>query len=157
MVELPTGTVTFLFTDLEGSTRLWEEHPDAMPAALVRHDEIVRSAIESHGGVVFSEMGDGMASVFVSPLDAVAAAVETQCRLGDESWGEVAVLRARMGLHAGEGTFRADGHYVNAPLNRCARLMAAAHGGQVLISDTVEALVRDGLAPPVAIVDLGEH
>ena len=157
MAELPSGTVTFLFTDLEGSTRLWEEYPDAMPGALVRHDAIVRGAIEGHGGAVLSEMGDGMAGVFASPLAAVAAAVQAQCGLVDEPWGEVGALRARMGLHSGEGALRADGHYVNAPLNRCARLMAAAHGGQVLISDTVEALVRDGLAPPVAIVDLGKH
>src|SRR5436190_23347495 len=93
--ELPSGTVTFLFTDLEGSTRLWEEHREAMPAALVRHDEIVRGAIEGHGGVVFSEMGDGMAAAFASPAAAVAAALEAQCALRDESWGDVGALRAR--------------------------------------------------------------
>ena len=157
VAELPSGTVTFLFTDLEGSTRLWEEHPDAMPAVLVRHDEIVRGAIEGHGGVVFSEMGDGMAAAFASPADAVAAALETQFALRDEPWGEVGALRARMGLHAGEGVLRTDGQYVNAPLNRCARLMAVAHGGQVVISDSVEVLVRGGLAPEITLADLGEH
>src|SRR6476646_4963710 len=157
MVELPAGTVTFLFTDLEGSTRLGEEHPNAMPAALVRHDEIVRRAIEAHDGVVLSEMGDGMAAVFASPVGAVTASVDAQLALRDEVWGEVGVLRARMGLHAGEGTLRPDGQYVNAPLNRCARLMAVAHGGQVVCSDSVEVVVRDRLAPEVGVVDLGEH
>ena len=156
MAELPSGTVTFLFTDLEGSTRLWEEHPDAMPGALVRHDEIVRGAIEAHDGVVLSEMGDGMAAAFPSPVGAVTASVEAQLGLRGEAWGEVGALRARMGLHAGEGTLRADGQYVNTPLNRCA-LMAVAHGGQVVCSDSVEVLVRDGLAPEVGVVDLGEH
>jgi len=157
VAELPAGTVTFLFTDLEGSTRLWEEHPDAMPAALVRHDEIVRHAIEAHDGVVVSEMGDGMAAAFASPMGAVTASVEAQLALHGEAWGEVGALRARMGLHAGEGTLRPDGQYVNAPLNRCARLMSVAHGGQVVCSDAVEVLVRDGLAPEVGVVDLGEH
>ena len=157
MAELPSGTVTFLFTDIEGSTRLWEEHPEAMPAALVRHDEIVRGAIEGHGGVVLSEMGDGMAAAFASPAGAVAAVLETQRSLRDEPWVEVGALRARMGLHAGEGVLRADGQYVNQPLNRCARLMAVAHGGQVVISDAVEVLVRNELAPEVTFVDLGEH
>ncbi len=135
MAVLPAGTVTFLFTDLEGSTRRWEEHPDALPGALVRHDEILRGAIEGHGGVVFSEMGDGMAAVFASPVGAVSAALDAQVGLRDEPWGEVGPLRARMGLHAGEGVLRSDGQYVNAPLNRCARLMAVAHGGQVVCSD----------------------
>ncbi len=157
MAVLPAGTVTFLFTDLEGSTRRWEEHPDAMPGALVRHDEILRGAIEGHGGVVFSEMGDGMAAVFASPVGAVSAALDAQVGLRDESWGEVGPLRARMGLHAGEGVLRSDGQYVNAPLNRCARLMAVAHGGQVVCSDSVEVLVRDGLPPGVSFADLGEH
>src|SRR5262245_30276826 len=83
MVELPTGTVTFLFTDIEGSTRLWEEHPDAMPAALVRHDEILRTAIDCHGGVVVSEMGDGMAAAFESAAGAVSAALAGQVALRD--------------------------------------------------------------------------
>src|SRR4029078_5115789 len=103
MVELPAGTVTFLFTDLEGSTRLWEEFPDAMPAALVRHDEILRGAVEAHEGVVLSEMGDGMAAAFASPVGAGAAAVDVQLALREEAWGEVGALRARMALHVGEG------------------------------------------------------
>ncbi len=157
MAGLPSGTVTFLITDLEGSTRLWEEHPGAMPGALVRHDEILRGAIGDRDGVVFSEMGDGMAAAFTSPFGAVMAALEAQLALRDESFGVVGPLRARMGLHTGEGVLRPDGHYVNAPLNRCARLMAVAHGGQVVCSDTVAALVRDGLDPQVTLIDLEEH
>jgi len=84
--ELPSGTVTFLFTDLEGSTRLWEAHPETMPGALVRHDEILHNAIERHGGVVFSEMGDGMAAVFASAAGGVAAALDIQFALRDEPW-----------------------------------------------------------------------
>jgi predicted ATPase/class 3 adenylate cyclase len=155
--SLPTGTVTFLFTDLEGSTRRWEEHPEAMPDALVHHDVIVREAIESHGGVVYSEMGDGMAAVFASPGDAIEGAVAAQLGLADHEWGVIGPLRARMGLHAGEGELRADGHYVNQPLNRCARLMAIAHGGQIVVSATVASLARTDLPTELTLVDLGEH
>src|SRR5262245_3917965 len=88
MAELPSGTVTFLFTDLAGSTRLWEEHPEAMRAALARHDAILRGAVESHRGVVFSEMGDGMAAAFASAGDAVAAGLDAQLGLGACEWGE---------------------------------------------------------------------
>ena len=88
MVELPTGTVTFLFTDLEGSTRLWEDHQDAMKEALARHDAILRESIEGHGGVVFSKMGDGIAAAFSSAPDAVKAVIDAQQRLGSEAWGE---------------------------------------------------------------------
>jgi predicted ATPase/class 3 adenylate cyclase len=157
MAGLPTGTVTFLFTDLEGSTRLWEEHPEEMGAALARHDAILREAFESRRGVVFSEMGDGMAAAFASAGDAVAAGLDAQLGLGACEWGETGPLRARMGLHAGEGELRPDGQYVNQPLNRCARLMAIANGGQVVVSETVESLVRGALPPKVGLLDLGEH
>jgi predicted ATPase/class 3 adenylate cyclase len=157
MAGLPTGTVTFLFTDLEGSTRLWEEHPEAMRDALGRHDAILREAVESHQGVVFSEMGDGMAAAFASAGDAVAAGLNAQLGLGASEWGETGPLRARMGVHAGEGELRPDGQYVNQPLNRCARLMAIANGGQVVVSETVESLVREALPTEVGLLDLGEH
>src|SRR5690349_7028475 len=99
MAELPLGTVTFLFTDLESSTRLWEELPEGMSVALARHDEILREAVEDHEGIVLARMGDGIAAVFVSAPNAVAAAVEVQRRLGAEPWPETGPLRARMGLH----------------------------------------------------------
>ena len=128
-----------------------------MPDALVHHDVIVREAIESHGGVVYSEMGDGMAAVFASPGDAIEGAVAAQLGLADHEWGVIGPLRARMGLHVGEGELRADGHYVNQPLNRCARLMAIAHGGQVVVSETVASLARTDLPTELTLVDLGEH
>ena len=154
---LPQGTVTFLFTDLEGSTRRWEAHPQEMRDALARHDAIVRGAVESHGGVVFSTMGDGMAAVFASARDAVRAVLAAQQGLGAEDWAEVTgPLAARMGLLTDEGVLGGE-HYLNQPLNRCARLMAAGHGGQALVSGATELLVREDLPDGCALVDLGEH
>ena len=154
---LPQGTVTFLFTDLEGSTRRWEEHPAQMREALARHDAIVRGAVDSHGGVVFSTMGDGMAAVFASARDSVRAVLAAQQGLAAEDWGEVTgPLAARMGLLTGEGVLGGE-HYLNQPLNRCARLMGAGHGGQALVSGATELLVRDDLPEGCALVDLGEH
>src|SRR5271165_3510426 len=154
---LPQGTVTFLFTDLEGSTRRWEAHPGEMREALARHNTIVRGAVESRGGVVFSTMGDGMAAVFASARDAVRAVLAAQAGLAAEDWGEVTgPLAARMGLLTDEGVLGGE-HYLNQPLNRCARLMAAAHGGQALVSEATEVLVREDLPDGCALVDLGEH
>ena len=154
---LPQGTVTFLFTDLEGSTRRWEEHPAQMRDALARHNTIVHGAVESHGGVVFSTMGDGLAAVFASAREAVRAVLAAQQRLGAVNWGEVTgPLAARMGLLTDEGVLGGE-HYLNQPLNRCARLMAAAHGGQALVSGATELLVRDDLPDGCALADLGEH
>ena len=157
MAELPSGTVTFLFTDLESSTRLWEELPEAMSDALARHDEILREAVEAHDGVVLSRMGDGIAAVFASAPHGVAAAVDVQRRMATESWADTGPLRARMGLHTDEGRLRAPGEYMNQPLNRCARLMATAHGGQVLLSDATAGVTRGRLPESVELVDLGEH
>ena len=155
--ELPQGTVTFLFTDLEGSTRRWEEHPAQMRDALARHNTIVRGAVESHGGVVFSTMGDGLAAVFASAREAVRAVLAAQQGLGAVDWGEVTgPMAARMGLLTDEGVLGGE-HYLNQPLNRCARLMAAGHGGQALVSGATELLVRDDLPDGCALVDLGEH
>src|SRR5262245_31998560 len=153
---MPTGTVTFLFTDLEGSTRRWEDDPDGMRAAMARHDALLEEAITGHGGVVFVRMGDGMAAAFGSAPDAVVAVIEAQRALSSEHWGPIGPLQARMGLHTGTGTLIGD-QYESQPLNRCARLMGVAHGGQVLISETVEPLVRDALSDGVHVVDLGEH
>ena len=154
---LPQGTVTFLFTDLEGSTRRWEAHPAEMREALARHDAIVRGAVESHHGMVFSTMGDGMAAVFGSARDAVRAVLAAQRELGAEDWGAVTgPLAARMGLLTDEGVLGGE-HYLNQPLNRCARLMAAGHGGQALVSGATELLVREDLPEGCALVDLGEH
>jgi predicted ATPase/class 3 adenylate cyclase len=154
---LPQGTVTFLFTDLEGSTRRWEAHPREMKDALARHNTIVHGAVQSHGGVVFSTMGDGLAAVFALARDAVRAVLAAQQGLAAEDWGEVTgPLAARMGLLTGEGVPGGE-HYLNQPLNRCARLMAAGHGGQALVSGSTELLVREDLPEGCALVDLGEH
>jgi class 3 adenylate cyclase len=150
--ELPDGTVTFAFTDIEGSTRLWETDPAAMARSLVLHNETLHDAFGHHGGAVFSTMGDGMAVAFSSAVGAVSAALEAQRALLAASWpAETGVLKVRMGLHTDEAVLRhgqavlRDGQYVNRPLSRCARLMAAAHGGQILMSDATEALVRSQL------------
>jgi predicted ATPase/class 3 adenylate cyclase len=156
VADLPTGTVTFLFTDLEGSTRRWEDDREAMRAAVARHDELLDVSIEGHGGVVFSRMGDGVAAAFGSAPQAVAAAVDAQLALSSEPWGTTGPLRARMGVHTGAGTLVGD-QYDSHPLNRCARLMGVAHAGQVLISGSAAALVGDELAHDVELIDLGEH
>jgi class 3 adenylate cyclase len=130
--ELPSGTVTFLFTDLEGSTRLWEEHRDAMQSALARHDAVLRSAVESHGGRVVKTTGDGLHAVFGTAPDATAAAVDAQQRLLGEVWPLPEPLRVRMGLHTGHAEMR-DGDYFGPAVNRAARVAAAAHGGQIVM------------------------
>ena len=136
----PSGVVTFLFTDVEGSTRRWEADADAMRAALVAHDEVLRAAIEAHGGFLFSHTGDGVCAAFASPRSAVDAAVAAQRALE---------LPVRMGLATGEAELR-DGDYFGTVLNRAARVMAAGHGGQILVADSTAVLLSG-----VDLVDLG--
>jgi class 3 adenylate cyclase len=155
-LDLPTGTVTFLFTDLEGSTKLLQAHPEAYRAAVRRHHDLLREAVEAHGGAVFETVGDAVYAAFARPTAAVAAALAGQLALQQESWGEVGGLRARMGVHLGE-VERQGGHYFGAPLYRCARLMATAHGGQTVLSAAVAELVRDALPAGAGLHDLGEH
>src|SRR5690349_10491937 len=133
---LPAGTVTFLLTDIEGSTRLWETVPEAMEVALKQHNHLLAEVIEGHGGAVVTSRGEGDSffAVFASAVAAVEAAGACQLRLGREAWPEGAALRVRMGLHTGEAHVH-DGDYVDhAPINRCARVKAAGHGGQVLVT-----------------------
>jgi predicted ATPase/class 3 adenylate cyclase len=153
MVDLPAGTVTFLFTDLEGSTRLWDEYPDAMPAALARHDEILRSAVEKYHGHVVKTTGDGLHAVFATAHDAVDAAGDAQRALVAEAWGSTGPLKVRMGVHTSEAELR-DGDYYGGSVNRAARLMSAAHGGQVIVSRATTELSRDR---EWEFIDLGEH
>ncbi len=136
----PSGVVTFLFTDVEGSTRRWEEDAVAMRAALAAHDEVLRTAIEGHGGFVFSHTGDGVVAAFASPRSAVDAAVAAQRALE---------LPVRMGLATGEAELR-DGDYFGTVLNRAARVMAAGHGGQILVAESTA-----GLLSGVDLIDLG--
>ncbi len=156
--NLPSGTVTFLFTDVEGSTRLWEEHPTAMKAALALHDEIVRGAIEKHGGTIIKNTGDGFHAAFETGLNGVAAVVAAQQALFAAPWEEIKPrqLRVRAALHTGEAEERA-GDYYGPSLNRAARLMSIAHGGQTLLSTTTADLVRDQLPAEASLRDLGEH
>jgi predicted ATPase/class 3 adenylate cyclase len=156
MAELLTGTVTFLFSDLESSTRLWEEHAEAMPAALAGHDRILRDAVAAHGGHVVKSTGDGLHAVFQTAPAAAAAAVAAQRALAEQRWGATGPLRVRMGLHTGEAEARA-GDYYGPVLNRAARLTAAAHGGQILVTQATEALLRDHVGEDLLLVDLGEY
>src|SRR3954451_2769982 len=142
VTQPPSGTVTFLFTDLESSTRLWQDHPDAMTLALARHDEIFRDAITSHRGYVVKTTGDGVHAAFTAARDAIDAAVDAQVALAREQWPLPEGLRARIGIHTGPADQR-DGDYYGPAANRTARLMAIGHGGQILVSDTAAALVRD--------------
>jgi predicted ATPase/class 3 adenylate cyclase len=153
--ELPTGTVTFVFTDIEGSTRLLGRHPDAYPLALARHDSILRVAVETNGGCVFETIGDAFYAAFAVAGDAVAAVLEAQLALRAEDWGEVGEIRVRMGLHTGQVELRGD-HYFGAALYRCARLMATGYGGQVLLSRTTAELVREELGDS-SLRGLGTH
>jgi predicted ATPase/class 3 adenylate cyclase len=155
-VETPSGTVTFLFTDIEGSTRLWDEHPDVMGGALARHDEILRSAVSAHHGYVFATGGDGLAAAFHRASDALEAAARGQGQLTAERWPDSAPIRVRMGLHTGAVEER-GGDYFGPAVNRAARVMATGHGGQVLMSATTASLVRESLPSGVALIDLGAH
>jgi predicted ATPase/class 3 adenylate cyclase/Tfp pilus assembly protein PilF len=152
----PTGTVTFLFTDIEGSSRMWERSPQAMQAALARHDELLRRAIEQRCGYVFKTVGDAFCCAFPTAPDALEAALESQRSLLKERWGESTPLRVRMALHMGAAEER-DGDYFGPPVNRVARLLSAAHGGQVLLSLPAQELVRDQLPSGTSLRDLGEY
>jgi predicted ATPase/class 3 adenylate cyclase len=156
MAELPSGTVTFLFTDLEVSTRLWEQEPDAMREALARHDAILREAVAKHEGQVVKGTGDGIHAAFSTAGGAVGAAIDAQFALTAEQWSVSEPLRVRMGTHTGVAELR-EGDYYGSAVNRAARLMSIAHGGQVVCSQATADLVRDALPEGVALVDLGEH
>jgi predicted ATPase/class 3 adenylate cyclase len=149
-VTRPTGTVTFLFTDIEGSSGPWETDASATEALVAAHDKLVRTVVEGHEGYVFATMGDGFAVAFQRASEAVAAAVEVQETLTAEEWASSG-LRVRMGLHTGEAAER-DGDYFGPTVNRTARIMALAHGGQVLISS-----VTAGLVPGFETVQLGDY
>src|SRR4051812_43995816 len=146
MAELPSGTVTFLFTDIEGSTSRWEHQPEAMRIALARHDALVRAAIHEHGGHVVKTMGDAFHAAFARAPDALAATLDAQRRLQAEPWGEIGPLRVRMALHTGVAEER-DADYYGPTLNRAARLMSAGHGGQIPLSPATPRPVRRDLPP----------
>ena len=156
MNERPTGTVTFLFTDIEGSTQLWERHPQWMAGAHVRQEVLLRAAFAAHGGYPYKMIGDAFQVAFATAPAALAAAADAQRALAAEPWGGSAAIRARMALHTGETEERGD-DYVGPLLNRVARLMSAAHGGQVLVSQATAELVRERLPAGLSLRDLGER
>src|SRR4051812_5339716 len=158
MAELPSGTVTFLLTDVEGSTALWEEAPEAMRSALARHDALFEQAVQGHGGVHIRPRGEGDSrfAVFTSAPDAVAAAIAVQRALVAEPWPTPRPIKVRMGVHTGEAELR-DRDYYGSTVNRCARLRGIGHGGQVLLSNATAALVREAMPGDVGLVDLGRH
>ena len=155
-MTLPTGNVTFLFTDIEGSTRLWESNLTAMSFSLALHDRIMREAVATHRGIVFKTIGDAFCVVFNEAPDAVAAAAAAQKRLAETDWGDSDSIKVRMAVHTGVAELR-DSDYFGPALNRVARLLAAGHGGQTLLSLATEELVHDRLPASSALRDLGEN
>jgi TolB-like protein/class 3 adenylate cyclase/Flp pilus assembly protein TadD len=156
MTDLPTGTLTFLFTDIEGSTRLWEAHRDAMRAVLARHDALLQQAISEHRGRIFKSAGDSFCAVFAVAPDALAAALSAQRALRAEPWPDSLRLGVRMAVHTGSAELR-DADYFGEPLNRLARLLGAGHGGQTLVSEVTKDLCSDLLPAAASLKSLGEH
>ncbi|MCO5245645.1 MAG: AAA family ATPase [Anaerolineae bacterium] len=156
MNTLPNGLVTFLFTDVEGSTGLFQRYPDAMPAALARHDAIIRASVTAHHGKVFLNAGDGFCTVFPSATEAVLAALDAQIALITNDWGETGPLRVRMGLHTGAAEARGAKYLASLTLARVQRIMAAGHGGQTLLSSATAEAASAYLPAGTHLQSLGE-
>ena len=155
--RLPTGIVTFLFTDIEGSTQLWEGHPKAMEVAHARHDKILRDAIQSNNGYVFQVIGDEFCAAFDNAEAAVRAAVKSQLDLYAERWRDTPI-HVRMGIHTGKAELQEDGHYHGyVTLSHAQRVMSIAHGAQVLLSSATQQVVQDELPEGIELVDLGQQ
>lgn len=152
----PTGTVTFLFSDIEGSTERWESDREAMATAVARHDNLVRAALEARGAYVFKTMGDAFCAAFARPEDAIAAALDAERTLSREDFTGVDGVRVRMALHTGSASER-DGDYFGPAVNRVARLLAIGHGSQVLVSGTSADLLQGTMPPQSSLRDLGTH
>ena len=152
----PTGTVTFLFSDIEGSTVRWERDREAMEPALARHDALMRATLEARGGYVFKTLGDAFCTAFAHAQQAIAAALDAQHALATEDFSAVDGLRVRMALHTG-GSAERDGDYFGPTVNRVARLLAIGYGGQVLVSGACTELVQGELPPRCSLRDLGAH
>jgi class 3 adenylate cyclase len=155
-MPLPSGTVTFLFTDIESSTKLWEDHTEAMQTALAHHDALLRQVITENNGYVFKTIGDAFCAAFYTAPEALAAAVAAQMALVGMTIVEGVGLRVRMVLHTGSAEAR-DEDYFGPSLNRVARLLLLGHGGQTLLSDVTHDLCRDSLPPGVSLKPMGEH
>lgn len=156
MEHAPQGTISFLFTDIVGSSRLWEKHPRDMGAALARHDQIIRAASAAREGYVFKTVGDAFCVAFHTPLAALLTAVSVQQAFAAEDWGIIGAITVRMGLHTGAAEWR-DGDYFGTTLNRAARIEAAGHGGQILLSQVMHDLLEDEGHDGIAFRSLGSH
>jgi predicted ATPase/class 3 adenylate cyclase len=156
---LPTGTVTFLFTDIQGSTPLWEREPEKMAEALQMHNTTLRKAIEANGGVVFKTVGDAFQAAFATAPQALKASIQGQQALQEAVWNDLGPLQVRMGLHTGEAEMDPGGdeYAVSHAKNRAARIMSAAYGGQILLSAEVYELVNHQLSSNTTLKDLGDH
>src|SRR5438093_9128258 len=157
MLMLPSGIVTFLFTDIEGSSQLLHRYPDAMKDALARHHAVLQGAIDAHGGRVFHIVGDAFCAAFEHSGDALSAALDAQRRLFNESWGPVGAVRVRMGLHTGAAECRDSEYVASLTLVRAQRVMSAGLGGQVLLSAAVAERVVQDLPSGTTLRDLGVH
>ena len=155
--SLPSGTVTFLFTDIEGSTRLIQQHPQAMKEALVRHNALLQGSINAHRGRVFQILGDGFCSAFEDAGDALTAALEAQRALHQENWGDLGQVRVRMGLHTGNVEALGGEYASSLTLARTQRVMTAGHGGQTLLSSGAVDRIRNSLPAGTTLRDLGKH
>jgi predicted ATPase/class 3 adenylate cyclase len=160
MTALPTGTVTFLFTDIEGSTKLARQYPDALPALLARHHEILKQCIQAHNGYAFQIVGDSVCAAFRSASEALEAALDAQRSLKNEIWSPTPI-KVRMGIHTGAAHLQDASQVLRysgyATLALTQRIMSAGHGGQILVSQSAYDLVRDTLPENAQLVDLGEH
>jgi predicted ATPase/class 3 adenylate cyclase len=155
MSSIPSGTITFLFTDIERSTRMWEEHSLEMKSSLEKHDKLMRQTIESFSGYVFKTVGDAFCASFSNAGDAVSAAIECQKKLQSTDWG-ITPIKVRMGIHTGSADER-NGDYFGQTLNRTARLMSVGHGCQILISKVTQELILDKLAVEIELKNLGSR
>jgi predicted ATPase/class 3 adenylate cyclase/Tfp pilus assembly protein PilF len=156
MSNLPSGTVTFLFTDIEGSTRLLQQLGEKFATLLAEHQQLLREACETHNGSVAGTQGDSFFVAFPRAVDAIHAVVQSQHALAAQRWPDDVSVRVRMGLHTGESQISSLG-YVGLDVHRAARIAAAAHGGQVLLSQTTYELIRSELPDGVTVRDIGEH
>ena len=160
MNSLPSGTVTFLFTDIEGSTKLSQEYPDEMPALLERHNDILNQAIQAHNGWVFQIVGDSYSAAFHNVMDAIQTVLTAQHALHNEAWSP-APIKVRMGIHTGPAQLQdisKGSHYSGyATLATAQRVMSAGHGGQIIISQVVQKLLEKNLPADIQLIDMGEH
>ncbi len=156
MAEMPSGTVTFLFTDIEGSTRLWNQHPEHMDSVIANHDRELREIVEAHNGFVFKTVGDALYTVFRQTLSAISASIALQLFMHEKEWDISEKLKIRIGIVTGDAHLRAD-DYVGLAVNRCRRLCDAGHGGQILIDQATASIAADHLPADTALRDLGAH